>query len=385
VSLYKRSKGSPYWWGKFKLPGRPGIQESSRTQDRDRAQEWHDKRQAALWRESKLGERPVHTWKQAVVRWNVESHKADARGDVAKFRWLDRHFADKTLPELTRDVVMTAVREKAAATTNSTGNRYLALIRAVLRRAAIEWEWLDRPPSFRMLPEPQHRIRYLTPAQVDTLFAELPAHHKALLLFALATGLRQGNVRDLQWSQVDLGRRVAWIHGDQAKAGQAIAVPLNDTAASVLREQIGKHDTSVFTYGKKQPRPLSNINTRSWRKALARAGIENFRWHDLRHTWASWLAMSGVGRLELQELGGWKNGAMVLRYAHLSADHLALSAGKLDILLQGNIRVSGDKLATVPDGDSENAANPLILAPRPGLEPGTCGLTVPVVKRKKRA
>ena len=138
-------------------------------------------------------------------------------------------------------------------------------------------------------------------------------------MFALATGLHQANVIRLEWGQVDLKQRLAWIHADQAKAREAIAVPLNDVAMSVLNRQLGQHLKSVFTY---QGNPIGQVNTKAWRKALVDVGIENFRWHDLRHTWASWLVMNGASLAELQELGGWQSASMVRRYAHLSADHL---------------------------------------------------------------
>src|SRR5260370_432683 len=137
--------------------------------------------------------------------------------------------------------------------------------------------------------------------------------------FSLETGLRQANVTGLQWSQVDLARRCAWIHPDQAKARRAIAVPLTAAAMVVIRGETGKHPTHVFTY---RGRPITQVSTKSWRAALARAGIEDFRWHDLRHTWASWHVQSGTPLYVLQELGGWETAEMVRRYAHLSSEHL---------------------------------------------------------------
>jgi len=144
--------------------------------------------------------------------------------------------------------------------------------------------------------------------------------------FSLATGLRRANVTGLLWSQVDIVKRMAWIHPDQAKARRAIPVPLNAEAVELIRAQIGMHDTFVFAYrGKK----ITQVNTKAWHKALERAGIENFRWHDLRHTWASWLAQKGTPLNVLQEMGGWESSEMVRRYAHFSADHLAPYAERL--------------------------------------------------------
>ena len=136
----------------------------------------------------------------------------------------------------------------------------------------------------------------------------------------METGLRKSNVTGLQWSQVDLVRRCAWIHPDQAKARKAIAVPLSAAAVIVLREQIGVHGEFVFAF---RGKPIRQVNTKAWRQALERTGITNFRWHDLRHTWASWHVQAGTPLHVLQELGGWESVEMVRRYAHLSTDHLA--------------------------------------------------------------
>ena len=110
------------------------------------------------------------------------------------------------------------------------------------------------------------------------------------------------------------------IHPDQAKARKAIAVPLSAAAVVVLRGQIGKHSTHVFSY---RGNPVRQVNTKAWRQALLRAGIAEFRWHDLRHTWASWHAQAGTPLHVLQELGGWECVEMVRKYAHLSTVHLA--------------------------------------------------------------
>ena len=378
MSLYRR-KDSPNWWGEFRIPGRKALQESSGTTDRIAAQEWHDRKQAGLWRESRLGDRPARTWKAAVIRWAEEcGDKADARNDATKFKWFEAHFGKLTLDQMTRDVVMRAINLKAKEASKSTANRYLALVRAVLRRAAMQWEWIETPPSFKQFREPKGRVRYLTPEQVRTLMKELPAHLRAMAMFSLAVGLRQANVKGLRWSQVDLGRRVAWIHADETKGGEAIGVPLNDVAAGVLQAQLGKHREFVFTFGKKRPRPVDQVNTRSWRKALIRAGIEDFRWHDLRHTWASWCRMNGVEDRDLLELGGWKSEKMVRRYGHLSPEHLAGAAAKLNRVLQSSIIVPPYDSPTFAEKENGAASlqAPSNLAPRPGLEPGTCGLTV---------
>ena len=155
---------------------------------------------------------------------------------------------------------------------------------------------------------------------------KLPPHLEVMTRFTLATGLREANVTGLEWSQVDLERHVAWIHADQSKSGQPIGVPLNKEAMVLLRQQQGKHDKRVFTYFGK---PVKKCNTKAWRNALVAAGIKDFRWHDLRHTWASWLIQAGTPIHVLQELGGWSDIRMVQRYAHLAPEHLMDYANRL--------------------------------------------------------
>jgi integrase len=127
---------------------------------------------------------------------------------------------------------------------------------------------------------------------------------------------------------VDLNRKRAWIHPDQAKARKAIAVPLNADALEVLTKAKGLHTKFVFTYFGK---PVKNANTKAFKKALELAGIKDFRWHDLRHTWASWHAQNGTPLYVLKELGGWESMDMVQRYAHLTSEHTAPFANNVEL------------------------------------------------------
>jgi integrase len=175
----------------------------------------------------------------------------------------------------------------------------------------------------------------------------------------------------LQWTQVDLVRRVAWIHPDQAKARRAIPVPLNRDAALLLRQRLGKHPMYVFSYHGKR---ITQVSTKAWYAALEKAGIEDFRWHDLRHTWASWHVQSGTPLFALQEMGGWSSAEMVRRYAHLAADHLSPYAEKL--CRPGRCaRNFGHKLVTVVKNEGLASLQALeLLVAGTGFEPVTFGL-----------
>jgi integrase len=219
------------------------------------------------------------------------------------------------LHEATRHAVDQLLESNGAAT----ANRYVAFLRALLRLAEREWGWIDRAPHLRMRSEPKRRVRWITPQEAAALIAAIPVPHRNPMRFAPATGLRMRNVLRLEWRQVDGERCLAWIHPDHAKARRAIPVPLNDDARAVLKEQEGRHATLAFA-GRRRP------DSRVWQKALTRAGIEDFRWHDLRHTWASWHAQSGT---PMREMGGWETAEMVRRYAHLGAEHLAEHAARI--------------------------------------------------------
>jgi integrase len=329
LSLYKR--GST-WWIRFTTPSGERVRCSARTSDKAEAQELHDSVRAGAWRVHKLGEKPRRTWDEAALKWLQESEKATLGEDKAKLRWLQPHFRAKYLDSIDREQIADLARIKAEQSSPSTANRYLALVRAILRKAAFEWEWIDRVPKVKLYREARRRVRWITPEQAQKLLGELPAHQADIVLFALSTGLRQSNVLKLEWSQVDLERRVAWIHADQAKARRPIHVSLNSTALEVLVRQLGKHPERVFTFNAK---PVAWANTRAWREALKRAGIEDFRWHDLRHTWASWLVQRGTPTNVLQEMGAWESEGMVRRYAHLAPAHLAEHAERIAGLVGG--------------------------------------------------
>lgn len=281
-----------------------------------------------MWEQERLGLKPKRFWKEAVVRWLTEtSDKVTHQEDKRKLVWIHDYLGELSLDQITQEAIDRLRCAKLKEASKATTNRYLALVRSILIRARDEWEWIDKAPKIRLFKESNSRERSLTQDQVRRLMQELPLHQRETVMFALTTGLRQRNVLDLEWSQVNLELRHAWVQATKSKNRRPIAVPLNDTAIKVLERQIGKHPTHVFTY---RGKPIKAANTKAWQAALKRAGITDFRWHDLRHTWATWQRQAGTPTHELQRLGGWLTGAMVERYAHLAPDHLAIAAKRLD-------------------------------------------------------
>ena len=317
MSLKRRGS---VWWVDFVNPNGQRVRRSTETIDKRAAQEYHDQLKVEMWRVHKLGEKPKRTWQEAVVRWLKEkSHKASYDKDISILKWLNKYLGGVTLSDVSRDLIEKIGEAKAKESSKSNANRYLALIRSILRRARDDWEWIEYIPKVRLYTVRNKRINWLTHAQANALINVLPKHMKTIVRFALATGLRRTNVTHLQWSQIDMNRSAAWIHEDQSKTKKAIAVPLNTDAMNVLHEQTGKHPEWVFPYSGK---PIYQVSTKAWRKALKKVDLEGFRFHDLRHTWASWHVQAGTPLNALQELGGWSSEEMVRRYAHLGAKHL---------------------------------------------------------------
>lgn len=317
MSLYQRSG---IWWIYLVAPNGSKVRRSTDLTNKQEAQQQHDLLKAQLIKAPQSVLLGNHTWREASNRWLKESkHKATWDKDKMVLHWFGEQIGQIKLRDITADLIAEIMQLKADEVKPATINRYLQVIRAVLRKAEREWNWLDKAPYIKLRKLDAKRVRYITREQALILLSELPEHQRFITEFALLTGLRQRNVLDLQWSQVDLKNAVAWIHPDQSKTRKAIAVPLNQRAIALLEQLIGIHAEYVFTY---KGATIQQVNTKAWKKALKRAGIENFRWHDLRHTWATWHIQNGTPTHALQELGGWSSYEMVRRYAHLSAAHL---------------------------------------------------------------
>jgi integrase len=310
MAIYKRGA---VWWVYFTAPNGERVRHSAKTGDKAQAQEYHDKLKNDLWRQQQLGEKPDRKFEEAAVKYLREKvHKKSISEDARHIKFWLQHFRGRGLRTITRDEVAQALESKP---TPATKNRYMATLRGLMYLAWREWEWISGCPKFRGYKEPAGRIRWITREEAQRLVDVMPERLKAPAKIALLTGMRQSNVFGLKWEQINLQTKVAWVKGEDAKAGKPIPVPLNHEAVEVLKGQIGKDLIYVF--------PGVKLHSEVWAKTLQKAGITNFTWHDLRHTWASWHVQAGTPLHVLKEMGGWADMKMVLRYAHLSQEHLS--------------------------------------------------------------
>lgn len=301
--LYKRGRK---WWVRFTARGRE-IRVTSGTDRRDLAEEFEQRLREAIWREKALGQE-VHTWEEACDRWFQE--KSGKRSIERDHQAVAKLGLTGVLDDV-RQVDRGKAREWATA-------------RSILN-AAVGWGWLDKAPRIKINAPPKQDPRWITGEQFDALVAELPTHARPIACFAVFTGARSANVFRLKWEDVDLERGVFRVVATEAKGGKSLGIALSKNAQKVLSRQRGKHAIYVFT-DQRGRAPIRSIKT-TWTKAVKRAGLEGFRFHDLRHTWAAWHVLNGTPPIQLKELGGWQSLAMVERYGALNPAHLAEWAG----------------------------------------------------------
>jgi integrase len=197
--------------------------------------------------------------------------------------------------------------------------------------------------------------RWLTTEEEHRLLAASPPWLQEIIVFALHTGMRQSEILNLQWPLVDLARRTLTIL--EQKNGARDTLPVNATAVAVLQARAAVRASStayVFVNAAGHRRDAHNL-LRSFYPAMRKAGIERFRFHDLRHTFATRLIQAGVDVYTVQKLGRWKTISMVLRYAHHQPESLRGGAEVLDHLR----RDSSTNLAQVVGSTSGGTAEPI--------------------------
>jgi integrase len=326
--LYRR-KDSPYWWVDTVLADGRLVCKSTRLKVLADAEEYLIRLKAEAYEAARTGIPAEHNWQEAVVQYIEDSvDKRSLDDDKAHLLKLDPYLRGYRLRDLNMSALRPFVldRRQKDGVANSTINRALEIVRRILYLARDDWGWIARVPKIRMLKEPKRRVRFLTEEEADRLMLALPEHLVPVVQFALATGCRMTEILRLEWNRVDFDRRVSWLDPGTTKNGDGRGLPLNRDAILALRSVQEQHDRWCFTYKGKHMLKVGS----AWKRSLKRAGIEKFRFHDLRHTWASWHVMNGTTLQELMELGGWKSYEMVLRYAHLAPEHLSSAAARIE-------------------------------------------------------
>jgi integrase len=196
--------------------------------------------------------------------------------------------------------------------------------------AVKEWEWVSDNPVKRvsMEKEPPGRVRYLTDEEFEKLHNACADWLKPIVMVARHTGMRRENILSLKWEQVDLFRKVILL--EHTKNNERLAVPINDTLMELFKRLSKvRHIRSSYVFCRIDGKRYVEIK-RAFQKTLRIAGIENFKYHDLRHCFASALVQKGVDLYQVQRLLGHKDNRMTQRYAHLAPENLRDAVLKLD-------------------------------------------------------
>ena len=340
MSLYKRPT-SPIWYVRITDPNGKVIRESTGTENKQLATEYHDRLKVTLWKDARLGIRADKLYEDFVKIYFADKERDGLKAStLTTYKEYDQfwsvHLKGKTLRQIDQDVIEQALRVneeervklKKKKWSNAFNNRHRTFLHGVLNLAAKKYRLIEFVPSFFMNKEPKCRVRHLAPDEIARLMEAQTPDLKDVMAFSFATGFRQANALQLRWDEVDLVNKQIVIGGDKMKNGHNFGVPIPDVAVEIIKRQIGKHDEYVFT--SKRGKPRKCISSDTWKAVKQKAGIEDFRWHDIRHTWASTLAQSGVPDSALMALGSWETPSMVRKYAHLNTESVRHHAAHVD-------------------------------------------------------
>lgn len=213
----------------------------------------------------------------------------------------------------------------------ATINRLLATLKHCLHKG-YEWEMvsedtLKHVQRVKLLPENNRRLRYLSKEECQNLINTCQGNTKAIVIMALNTGMRKGEILSLKWENVDL--KHGFILLDKTKNGERREIPINGTLRATLQALPRRLDVPYVFYDPNTGKPYQDIK-RSFNTALRKAGIRDFHFHDLRHTFASHLVMTGIDLTTVSRLLGHKSLTMTLRYSHLAPKHLVNAVNALD-------------------------------------------------------
>ena len=234
--IYKRPD-SGFWWINATLPNGKRVRQSAGTDVREDAEAYLAKLKLDAYRETHFGIKPQRSWQEAVVRFLELKRTLRSFTDVQRIcRLLDPYLGSMMLNQITGDVIWSIVQgELKRGNKPATVNRYMSTVRALLRMARDEWQWIDSFPKIKLLAGEVERDRWLTHEDADRLIRHCAPHLAALVRYALATGCRASEITGLEWNRVDLNRRTAWLN--KTKNGTPRGVPLNEDAIEVLEEK----------------------------------------------------------------------------------------------------------------------------------------------------
>lgn len=273
--------------------------------------------------------------------WKSEKHN---------LRHLNDYFGNRCLNQINALDIEKFKAERLKVVSPSSVNKSLSCLRAMINKAKA-WELffgVNPVNNKQFLKVENRRLRYLEKEEISRLLGCCDGYVKDIVEFAINTGMRQGEIFHLKWHDINYNNGLIYLL--KTKNGEKREIPMNESVKNILF-RVKKNPDSPYVFCSFDGRPFDNIK-RSFKSVLRKAGISDFRFHDLRHTFASQLIMNGVDLLTVKELLGHKSIEMTLRYSHLSCNHKKQAVRALD-------RLNGTRLAQVIVTAAENTEFPM--------------------------
>jgi len=340
----KAKDGKTRYRVQIKMKGYPA--QTATFERKTDAKKWAQDIESAIrdGRHFKTVEAKRHTFEEMIDRYIksiLPTKGAQKTNQKTQLEWWKSRLGDYTLADTTpsliaqyRDELLQSETLRGKKRSPSTVNRYLAALSHCFTIAVKEWEWIDDSPmrKVRKPTEPRGRVRFLSDDERERLLVSCKESESSLLypivVLALSTGARRTEILTLKWNQIDLQRGQITLY--ETKNNEIRSLPLAGLALKLIKNlsKVRRIDTDLLFPGKNRKEPV-NIRW-IWEVALKKAEIEHFRFHDLRHSAASYLAMNGATLAEIAEVLGHKTLAMVKRYAHLSESHTSKVVEKMN-------------------------------------------------------
>lgn len=359
MTLYKRP-GSDVWHIEFEFQGKRHRRSSGTTSKR-KAEEVERKWRTELHSRHVMGVVADISLSDALDRYFTSvvaprGNESAAKRDRYVFNIIKAGLgADTLLSDLKAPIIADfRDRELAGGKAPATVNRYLALLKAVLRKAQREWGALAVVPTITLLPLNNARYRWLTDAEEARLLSHCPPHLRDLCVFLIDTGARLSEATTLTWADIALDRKPRpAVRFMETKSGKPRSVPLTQRVVDMLRRidsERPEGEKRIFLYrpqGRGGAGKASQIKVTAfrdphgaWYSATGAAGLDDVNLHDLRHTFASRLVMRGVPLLTVSKLLGHATIQMTMRYAHLAPDAFDAAIDALEMGAAGKLVVA---------------------------------------------
>lgn len=326
------------WWTCIRYEDKK-VQKSLETDDRRLAQAIEAKIRAEI-AEGKFFDKPVgqgKTFRDMMEKFMQEHAPKVSKNMQISYRTslgnLMPYFNDAKVAEITPKMLSSyKAKRYGDGLKPATINRELSMLSKAFNLAVREWEWVKENPVSKVSKDKENneRDRWLSSGEEENLLKESPQWLKEIILFDLHTGLRQNEVLSLTWDRVTLLRKVIVIQ--ETKNGKPRTIPLNQTALNILVEKskvINLKTGLVFPNGKGK-KIIYNVLIVPFNKAKQKAKIEDFCFHDMRHTFATRLTQRGYDIYKISKLLGHKDIRMTQRYAHHCPESLRDGIQMLD-------------------------------------------------------